>query len=398
MKNLEEILIVDGLGILMMVVLLHTRRQNRESVWQDDRIFDSMIILTMLGCAIEALSFPIDTAVFPGARILNYLTNSLCFIDTVTIGYFWCLYVDLRLYRNPKRTKRRAKQLLPFLGIDIALNLINAAGWGVLFSVSADNVYRRGPLVSVVYVILMLYFIVSIVTVMRFRRNGSRLRFFPVYQFVVPCVVGVLMQWLHYGIAIGWTCVALAFMFVQMQSHSEDLLVDALSGLFNRRYLDGVLRQAEKKLRAPMGGILLDINDFKQINDVYGHAVGDRAICAMGQVLSDAIGEDAVAIRYAGDEFIVLLWNADRKRLERLMERISRGIAGFNKATEEPYRLSAAQGWGMLNPGGSVEAFFNQMDSNMYKVKQQFHQDEEGKRNVAETAQHAEVSFITEKN
>lgn len=381
MKNLEEILIVDGLGILMMAVLLNTRRQNRESTWQDDRLFDAMVILTMLGCAVEALSFPIDGVMFPGARVLNYLTNSLCFIGTATIGYLWCLYVDLRLYRNPNRTRRRAKQLCPFLGIDIILNVMNSAGVNVLFSVSEDNVYQRGPLVSVVYVILMIYFIVSIVTVMRFRSRGNRLRFFPVYQFVVPCVAGVLAQWVHYGIATGWVCVALAFMFVQMQSHSEDLLVDSLSGLFNRRYLDGVLRQAEKKLRAPMGGILLDINDFKQINDAYGHAVGDRAICAMGQILSEAIGEDMVAIRYAGDEFIVLLWNADRKWLERLMKRIDHGIAGFNQATQEPYRLSAAQGWGMLSPGGSVEAFFNQMDSNMYAVKQKFHQSEE-KKNV----------------
>ena len=376
MKNLEEILIVDGLGILMMAVLLNMRRNNRESVWKDDRLFDTMVILTMLGCAIEALSFPIDGMIFPGARVLNYLTNSLCFIGTATIGYLWCLYVDLRLYRNPKRTRRRAKQLFPFLGIDIGLNLVNAAGVGVLFSVSKDNVYQRGPLVSVVYVVLMVYFIVSIVTVTHYRNQGTRLRFFPVYQFVVPCVAGVFLQWVRYGIAIGWTCVALAFMFVQMQSHSEDLLVDALSGLFNRRYLDGVLRQAEKKLRAPMGGILLDINDFKQINDAYGHATGDRAICAIGQILSEAIGEDAVAIRYAGDEFIVLLWNADRKRMEQMMKRIDHRIAGFNKVTEEPYRLSAAQGCGMLTPGGSVEEFFNQMDGNMYAVKQKFHQGE----------------------
>ncbi len=376
MINLEEILITDGLGVLMMAVLLNLRRKNRESVWQDDRLFDTMVILTIVGCAVEALSFPIDGKLFPGARVLNYLTNSLCFIATVTIGYLWCLYVDLRLYRNPGRTRRRAKQLCPFLLVDIAMNLVNATGIGVLFTVSEDNVYQRGSLVSVVYVILMVYFIFSIVTVIRFRSKGTRLRFFPVYQFVVPCVAGVLIQWVCYGIAAGWVCVALAFLFVQMQSHSEDLLVDALSGLFNRRYLDGVLRQAEKKLRAPLGGILLDINDFKQINDDYGHAVGDRAICAMGQILSRVIDEDVVAIRYAGDEFIVLLWNADGKQMERLMGQIDWGIRKFNQTTEEPFRLSAAQGWGILKPGGSVEAFFNQMDSNMYAVKQKFHQRE----------------------
>ena len=113
MKNIEEILVVNGIGVLMMLVLLRTRKENRESVFFDDRLFDGMVVLTMLGCALEALSFVIDGMEFPFARALNYLANSLCFIGTASIGYLWCVYVDLRLYRNLNRTRRMALRMSP---------------------------------------------------------------------------------------------------------------------------------------------------------------------------------------------------------------------------------------------------------------------------------------------
>lgn len=373
MKNIEEILVVNGIGALMMLVLLRTRKENRESVFFDDRLFDGMVVLTMLGCALEALSFVIDGMEFPFARALNYLANSLCFIGTASIGYLWCVYVDLRLYRNLNRTRRMALRMSPPLIIGVILSLINLVGVGVLFTISDENIYQRQPFVAVGYIVLMIYFCAGIVTAINFRSKGVRLRFFPIYQFVVPCVVGTLVQWAHYGIAIGWTSVAVALMFVQLQSHSEDLLIDSLSGLFNRRYLDSVLRQAERRQRETIYGIMIDMNDFKQINDCFGHSKGDVAIRAMGDILSRSIVDNCAAIRYAGDEFIVLMQGGSPRKTEGVMGRIQYNLDSFNRETKQPFRLSAAMGWSKLEPGGSVEKFMTRMDAKMYADKQKYH-------------------------
>ena len=373
MKNIEEILIVNGIGVLMMLVLLHTRRENRESKFLDDRLFDGMVVLTMLGCALEALSFVIDGLMFPFARALNYFANSLCFIGPVSIGYLWCVYMDLRLYRNLNRTRRMALRMALPLVIDVILSLINLAGVGVLFTISDENIYQRQPFVAVGYIVLLAYFSASFISVMRFRQKGVRLRFFPIYQFVVPCVAGTVVQWAHYGIAAGWIGVAIALIFLQMQSHSEDMLIDALSGLFNRRYLDNVLRQAERRQRETIYGIMIDMNDFKQINDRFGHSKGDVAIRAMGNILSRSIVDNCAAIRYAGDEFIVLMQGGSPRKTEGVMSRIQYHLDSFNRETKQPFRLSAAMGWSKLEPGGSVEKFMTRMDAKMYADKQKYH-------------------------
>lgn len=86
-----------------------------------------------------------------------------------------------------------------------------------------------------------------------------------------------------------WLSIALALIFMQIQSHTEILYVDELSGLYNRRYLNALLEDRNIN-RKSLYGIMMDINDFKHINDKYGHDVGDQAIRTIGSLLKNRIG------------------------------------------------------------------------------------------------------------
>lgn len=72
------------------------------------------------------------------------------------------------------------------------------------------------------------------------------------------------------GITTSWVLVAVALTFVQMQSYAKNLYMDELSGLYNRRYLNLVFAEIENTNRRPLHGIMMDINDFKCINDNWG--------------------------------------------------------------------------------------------------------------------------------
>ena len=91
---------------------------------------------------------------------------------------------------------------------------------------------------------------------------------------------------------------------------SRLIFEDELTGLYNRRFL---LNYFEHKLNwdaleaEPVSLLMLDVDRFKQINDTHGHDIGDQALIWVAKLMKKAAGEDGLSVRYAGDEFIILM-------------------------------------------------------------------------------------------
>jgi len=103
---------------------------------------------------------------------------------------------------------------------------------------------------------------------------------------------------------------------ILMDKLRDTSLRDGMTGLYNRRFLeefiDKVMHQAKRE-KETYSVLMLDVDFFKSVNDTYGHDVGDMVIVAIGNLLKDAIRESDLAIRYGGEEFVVMLHNADEK-------------------------------------------------------------------------------------
>lgn len=373
MKIIEEIIIANGISILMMLFLLDCRRKNRESIRTEDKIYDNMAVITLAGSALETIAFLVDGQEFSTGIFLNYFTNSLCFLGTVSVGFLWCIYVELHIYKNFKRTFRRAKYLVVPWIIEVVMILVNIFGTNVLFHITEYNVYHRGTCVLVGYVSLMIYFFYSIFVVFHSEKQGINVTFFPVMYFVGPCIAGVLIQFFRYGITAAWLSVALALTFVQMQNYSENLLVDDLSGLYNRRYMNRVLKKYNVNRGKSLYGIMMDVNDFKKINDNFGHSTGDHAISVMGDILTRALPEGGLAMRFAGDEFIILLIDAEEEDAKQMVKNIHGTLASFNEGGTEQFELSVAAGYTQYTKEDTTESFLKHMDESMYEMKREYH-------------------------
>ena len=370
---LEEILMANGLTVLMMWFLLLCRRKNRESLHVGDKIYDGMAIVNLLGALSETIAFLVDGKQFIGSRQINYVSNSICFIGTVSIGLLWCLYVELRIYRNYKRIFKKARFVMFPWVVEVIMVLCNLLGTGIMFKISEGNIYQRAAGAIVGYISLIIYFAYSIYLVHQSKKQGMNLNFFPVIYFVGPCFAGVLIQFLFYGITSSWVLVAVALIFVQMQSYAENLYMDELSGLYNRRYLNAVLTERKITIGKSLYGIMMDVNDFKYINDNFGHSMGDKAICTLGNILLRSIPDGGIAIRYAGDEFIVLLSGVDTERVLATMDEINHNLSQFNKSKIEPFTLSVSMGYAEFGAGDDTEAFLMHMDEKMYEEKRKYH-------------------------
>ena len=369
----EEIFMANGAAIIMMAFLLYCRQRNRESIHADDRIYDWMTLITLLGAVIDTLTFLVDGQSFVGARFLNYLTNSLSYMGTVVVGFLWCLYVDLHIYKNHARYRRNLRYVAIPLLFEFICLLYNLCGNGIMFSISTDNTYSRGFYSIIGYISVYLYLLYSIYLVYHSREEGVNLDFFPIFYFMGPCVLGIVIQFLRYGITSSWISVAISLTFVQMQVYSENISTDSLSGLYNRRYLDRVLANKERLSRFSVFGIMMDVNDFKQINDRYGHSMGDQAIRVMGNILSKALPDGGIPIRYAGDEFVALLICEDPNEVFATMTEINRRLDVFNRSGAEPFKISVSMGYAKLDPS-DTETFLREMDERMYEEKRRYHQ------------------------
>ena len=357
----------------MMWFLLLCRRKNRESLHVGDKIYDGMAIVNLLGALSETIAFLVDGKQFIGSRQINYISNSICFIGTVSIGLLWCLYVELYIYRNYKRIFKKVRLVMLPWAVEVIMVLCNLPGTGIMFKISEENIYQRATGALVGYISLIIYFAYSIYLVYQSRRQGINLNFFPVLYFIGPCFAGVLIQFLFYGITSSWVLVAVALLFVQMQSYAESLYMDELSGLYNRRYLNAILTEKKITSGKSLHGIMMDVNDFKYINDNFGHSMGDKAICTLGNILSRSIPDGGMAIRYAGDEFIVLLSGVDTESVLATMDEINHNLSLFNESRTEPFNLSVSMGYAEFGAGDDTEAFLMHMDEKMYEEKRKYH-------------------------
>ena len=107
MFNLEAILTANGVGAVLMIILLISSRMHTRSIFLDEKIFVLMVWLTLSLCVTEAASFAIDGRMFPGSRLLNRLLNVILFTTNLGFSFIWTVYVDYKVYGDRNRLRKR---------------------------------------------------------------------------------------------------------------------------------------------------------------------------------------------------------------------------------------------------------------------------------------------------
>jgi diguanylate cyclase len=151
---------------------------------------------------------------------------------------------------------------------------------------------------------------------------------------------------------------------------------DALTGLANRRAVDGFLRSAQifaMEKGEPLGILLIDIDHFKKFNDSYGHQVGDQVLQLVAKVLQDNVRKQDLAARYGGEEMMVVLPGATLEECAEVAERIRRRIADarLTRRTtgQELSSVTVSIGAVRFRLAESAEAMIERCDRALYQAK-----------------------------
>jgi diguanylate cyclase (GGDEF)-like protein len=181
-----------------------------------------------------------------------------------------------------------------------------------------------------------------------------------------PFVLAQALTVTSYAIALGGALLDNARLFEQVRHLAVS---DPLTGLANyRRLLDVLEAETERTNRngRPFAVLLLDLDGLKKINDTYGHLVGSRALCRVAEILRIHCRAIDTAARYGGDEFALVLPEAQETEAHRVADRIREVMAND---TEKP-RLSASIGVSIYEGNGErIEKLLSEADQHLYAEK-----------------------------
>lgn len=147
---------------------------------------------------------------------------------------------------------------------------------------------------------------------------------------------------------------------------------DKLTKLANRRafmeFLDKILAKSTRS-EAPLSILMLDLDDFKDINDSYGHVVGDKVLRSVGKILAENTRRGDMAARFGGDEFTILLVETSAGEAVETAERLRREVKNISISSLEK-TLTLSLGITVSRGNESIEELLSRADEAMYKAKQ----------------------------
>lgn len=365
-----SVLTANIISILLIGTLYLANRQKAEYN-RDMRLLQQMMvtigIANISDCCVYYLAGSSNIVI----KVLVFLSGSGLFLGNVMIGYLWAKFIMVHMNIPFSDIRRNIYRTIGL--ISIVLLVINIF-YPLVFSVS-DGRYQRGFAYIIFLIFAAFYILDSLyLYVKRVKKNGS-LKLFPVHIFLIPVILGVVIQAFFVEIAITWTSIAISVAGIMTALKNEIIFTDCLTGLYNREYLEFLHKRACNKKDCWVSGIMIDLNGFKQINDNYGHAEGDLALCIVADLLRKSFSEYGVVTRYAGDEFVIMLNTTDDQLIQKIIESAKKNFVTENEKNDKPYQLSASMGYAITNLSNeTIDDFMNRIDEQMYQDKLKYYE------------------------
>lgn len=374
--SLMNNIIINIYSILILLVIYHQNNKFEDDKKFNNRIFRTMMQATFILLFLDTIS-RLDGNVDSLYPVLNQIGNFLLFMFSPLLASLYLLYVHNQLFNHEENTKKLFKPLL-FINLLNAIIVIVSKFNGWFYYIDKNNIYHRGPYFEIPALITVIIILVAIYLLIKFRTEIEKRNHIALALFAAPPLIGIVLQVLVYGISIVLNSMVLSLLIAYLFIQNQFISIDHLTGLYNRKRCENYLKEKTNSFtkKRTFSAIMLDINNFKRINDNFGHDMGDKALIVTGELLKKSIRTNDFISRYGGDEFVLVLDIDNEKELEITINRINDMVDKFNLKSPYPFKLSFSMGYAVYDIKSNLDylGFIKQIDKLMYEAKDLYRQ------------------------
>jgi diguanylate cyclase (GGDEF)-like protein len=370
-----QVLNIFGLyaySFAILCIIAYKTYRNEDRASSQSRLFRILLGLNAALLIVDGLSTGLDG--FGGAAsrvVLEHISIANLSLQTL-VAYVWLLFVlEVSATKNQHRALSTIILAIPLFSVIAMLLVTPLTGLG--FAYDGKNRYTRT--LGSYYIIAtdFAYILLAYAKTLKYRDRIGRKKTLALLSFALPPALSGLFQIFMPTISLVWPALTISLLINYLAIQNEQLFLDHLTGVNNRRSLDIALkRKINGNQRSEVFGLLLiDLDDFKSINDTYGHLEGDHALEATAQILRRCFHHYDFISRYGGDEFLVIVELREEKDLAAIERRLEEQLARWNDSSGNPWKLAFSIGGVAYAPSAvlSPDDCLRQIDGLLYERK-----------------------------
>ncbi len=235
---------------------------------------------------------------------------------------------------------------------------------GVVFSIDENNIFHRGPLGSMPFVLVGLYSVLLIYLLIK-HSNKRMMEIVPIIFLAFALGSGLVLPFIFQGEFANIFCIIIAIALFSYFEFSVLQLTkkDSMTGLLNRHAYYSDISSDPKSITAI---ISIDMNGLKRINDNEGHAAGDEAIVTLASCFAKSIKSKQSGYRIGGDEFLIICWKTSEEEVLDVVEHIRKNVS------QTKYSCSIGNSFN-TSRDKSIDKMAKESDEMMYLEKEKYY-------------------------
>lgn len=347
MVNLH--LIMDAICIIILLLVLYKGYRNNILIKKSSNYNLSLFFAITL-CLSDGICILLDGKSGQAARDFNIIFNLIYMISVCLAALFWNLFIIKKINYIFKINWKLIDIIISIPTIIMVILLFVSLKYNLIFQIDTNNIYVRGKLHFLHFGLLFFYLFFASITCLlcssKIKNNYLKKEYISLAVFIIPTFIAGIVQLLELEVPAISVGVSLGFLILYIEETERRAYVDYLTGLNNRyKLMLSYRKQIEKNTNNNTYLIITDINNFKQINDEYGHLAGDNALKEVANAFVECCNDDFIA-RYGGDEFIILHKAVDENDILRLINKINENLNKCNTSRgTNSYDLSISYGY-----------------------------------------------------